>query len=67
MKKSTINRELIRNIMLWIIENEEDVQIKNNCVNNFKDYIYNKNGDYWIGGEQIDNFIYEQIDLLKKY
>ena len=26
MKKSTINRELIRNIMLWIIENEEDVQ-----------------------------------------
>ena len=67
MKKSTINRELIRNIMLWIIENEEDVQIKNNCVNNFKDYIYNKDGNYLIDGEQMANFIYEQIDLLKKY
>lgn len=48
----------------WICENADEFQIINACVENFKHYIYDDNGNYLIGGEVRYNFIVDACCLL---
>ena len=58
--------ELKRKIIEWIFENINEWQIINSCVDTFREYIYNANGEYLIGGEDVYNFIHDEIILIKK-
>jgi len=58
--------ELKKVIINYIIENEKDFQLTNNTINNFRNYIYDGNGNYLIGGEDVSNFIREAINLITK-
>lgn len=48
----------------WICDNADNFQIINACVENFKRYIYDENGNYLIGGEVRYNFIADACALL---
>lgn len=50
-------KELKKAILLWLLENEDQWQRVNSCTENFKEYIYNKEGNYLIGGKNVADFI----------
>lgn len=50
-------KELKEAILLWLLENENQWQRVNSCTESFKEYIYNKEGDYLIGGKNVADFI----------
>lgn len=56
-----INKELKKAIINWLLENENAWQRTNACMKNFSEYIFNKDGNYLIGGEDVLNFI-EKIE-----
>ncbi len=56
-----INKELKKQIISWLLENENTFNRFCFCVENFRAYIYDKDGNYLIGGEQVHDFI-EKID-----
>ena len=58
--------QLKKEIVLWLLENENSWQRVNTCVNQFKSYIYNNEGDFLIGGEQVYKFIKNADTLLFK-
>lgn len=60
------DKELKKEIILWLFENENIWQRVNACVENFRDYIYDKNGNYLIGGENVADFIKQTDELLYK-
>lgn len=60
-----MNKELKRAIVNFILDNDKEFQIKNYVVGKFRPYIYDQDGDYLIGGEEVLNFIYNQIKLLR--
>lgn len=57
--------ELKEVITKYIIENINDFQIVNNTINHFREYIYNSEGNYLIGGQEVANFIKNMIDILR--
>jgi hypothetical protein len=57
--------ELKKAILDWIIENINEFQIVIACHDAFREYIYNKEGNYLIGGEKVSKFIEEAIKLIK--
>lgn len=61
-----MNLELKKAIVNFIFDNINEFQITNATVKEFKLYIYNDQGNYLIGGEQVSEFISEAIKLLKK-
>ena len=61
-----MNIELKKAIIEWIFDNINEFQIVNNCVKEFRDYIYNKQGNYLIGGKQVSDFITRSIYLIKE-
>jgi hypothetical protein len=64
MNKMNRDKELKKEIILWLFENENVWQRVNACTENFRDYIYDKNGNYLIGGENVADFIRQADNLL---
>ena len=60
-----MENELKKAIIEKIFENQNDFQLVNNTIDNFKSYIYNQDGEYLIGGEAVAEFIKQAIDLIK--
>jgi len=59
-----MNKELKKAIVIWLLDNENVFNRLNNCVDNFRDYIYDKEGNYLtFGGEKVHLFI-SRIDKL---
>ena len=61
-----MNIELKKAIVNFIFDNSNEFQIINATKNNFRLYIYNDQGNFLIGGEQVSEFISEAIKLLRK-
>lgn len=61
-----MNKELKKEIVNYLFENENRWQRVNSCREEFKEYIYNRNGNYLIGGEIVSNFIELADKLLYK-
>ena len=62
-----MDKELKKEIIDYLYENENLWQRVNVCREEFKEYIYNRNGNYLIGGEVVSNFIELADKLLYKY
>lgn len=58
--------ELKQAILNWIIENINEFQLVNACHKAFREYIYNAEGNYLIGGEKVSQFIDDAIKLIKR-
>jgi len=56
--------QIKKQIINYIFENQDEFQLTNATINNFREYIYNKEGNYLTGGELIANFIRKAIDLI---
>lgn len=56
--------ELKKAIIDWLIENKTTWQRVNECRNAFRQYIYDANGSYIIGGEVVSDFISKADELL---
>lgn len=52
-----MSKELKTAIIKWLLENENPWQRVNACTEAFREYIYNKSGNYLIGGEAVAEFI----------
>jgi len=57
-------KELKKRIIDWLMENENQWQRVNSCHEAFREYIYDKNGQYIIGGEDVSKFISEADNLI---
>ena len=55
--------ELKKEIINWLIENKNVWQRVNECSEHFKNYIYNEDGNYLIGGKEVMEFI-KKADIL---
>ena len=47
-----IDKELKRIIFNWLVDNENEWSRVNACHKKFRDYIYNSEGNYLIGGKK---------------
>ncbi|MDN6292526.1 MAG: hypothetical protein L0J35_05585 [Tetragenococcus halophilus] len=61
-----MHKELKKQIVSWLLENENRWQRVNSCSNEFSDYIYNQQGEFLIGGEDVYEFILEADKLIYK-
>lgn len=61
-----MKKELKREILKWLLDNENRWQRVIECNKAFKLYIYNNEGNYLIGGEEVSNFIEEADRLIYK-
>lgn len=59
--------ELKKAIIDWVFENIGVFQINNAARKEFREYIYNKDGDYLLGGQKVSEFIDETIKLVRGY
>jgi len=59
-----MRKELKKAIIDWLCENENRWQRVNSCRDEFREYIYNKDGNYLIGGEDVACFITNAEKLL---
>lgn len=59
-----MHKELKKVILQWLLENEYQWQRINACNENFREYIYDRNGNFLIGGETVSNFITAADKLL---
>ena len=49
--------ELKQEIIKWLMENPNTWNRNNACREAFREYIFNSEGNYLIGGENVSNFI----------
>ena len=61
-----MQKELKKEIIKWLLENENRWQRSNSCKEEFRNYIYDNEGNYLIGGEDVSNFIDKADDLIYK-
>ena len=61
-----MQKELKKEIIKWLLENENKWQRLNSCKEEFRNYIYDDKGNYLIGGEDVSSFIKEADDLIYK-
>lgn len=59
-----MKKELKEEIIKWLFNNENCWQRLNSCKDEFEDYIYDRNGDYLIGGKEVSSFISESNELI---
>ena len=52
-----MDKDLKREIVEWLLDNENCWQRASMCKEVFRPYIYAPNGNYLIGGEDVANFI----------
>lgn len=57
--------ELKKAIMLWLFDNSKEFQIHSACTKQFRPYIFDSNGQYLIGGEDVSKFIEDAIKLIR--
>ena len=57
-------KELKAEILKWLLEHENEWQRVNACRVAFKQYIFNADGNYLIGGQTVSEFITEADKLL---
>lgn len=50
-------------IIKTVLENSNQFQLHNFIVEKFREYIYNKDGEYLIGGKKVAQFISDFIKL----
>ena len=60
-----MKKELKKAIIDFIFDNEKEFQLHNATIEKFRPYIYDANGNYLIGGEDVANFISKAIKLLQ--
>lgn len=60
-----MKKELKKAIIDFIFEKEKEFQLQNATIEKFRPYIYDSNGNYLIGGEDVANFISKAIKLLQ--
>lgn len=56
--------KLKEKIIDWLIEHEGTWQLQTACKEEFRQYIYDENGAFIIGGENVSNFISDAYKLL---
>lgn len=61
-----MHKELKKAIINFIFDNEKEFQINNAAIAKFRPYIYDSNGDYLFGGQDVIDFIVDAIKLLRK-
>ena len=61
-----MNKQLKQEIINFIFENEKVFQLQSITIGNFKEYIYNSQGNYLIGGKDVAEFIGKAVKLLTK-
>ena len=59
-----MQKELKKEILKWLLENENKWQRLNSCKEEFRNYIYDNEGNYLIGGEAVSDFIDKADDLI---
>lgn len=57
-------KELKKAIIDWLLENENQWQRVTVCHEEFRPYIYNADGNYLIGGQNVSDFIKAADKLL---
>ena len=57
--------QLKKVIVNYILDNENVFQLNNHTTKEFSAYIYDKQGEYLIGGEEVSEFISNAVKLLK--
>ena len=57
---------LKRSIIFYILENIDEFQLINATIDNFREYIYDDNGNYLMGGQEVSDFIRDACKLLSK-
>jgi len=60
-----MRKELKKAIIDYIFKNEKEFQLTNSVTTKFRAYIYDADGNYLIGGEEVSEFIREAIKLIK--
>ena len=55
--------ELMESILIWLLRNKNLFNRVNHCIDEYRNYIYDDNGSYLIGGKEVVNFI-EKADKL---
>ena len=58
--------QLKKAIIIWLMDNVNQWQRVNSCVNHFRPYIYNSEGNFLIGGDRVYEFIVNADMLLFK-
>ena len=58
-----MNQELKNAIIKKVQEHKDEFNLVNYITGEFRDYVYNKDGNYLIGGEQVAEFISQFIEL----
>lgn len=59
-----IHPELKKAIVNYILENINTFNLNNIVRENFREYVYDMNGDYLINGKNISDFISVMCDVL---
>lgn len=57
--------ELKKAIIEWVFENKDVFQLRNSCVDVFRQYIYADKGNYCIGGEEVSGWIDKAIGYVR--
>lgn len=57
-------QELKQSIIEWLFTHSNEWQRVNACHEEFSPYIYDKNGKYLIGGEEVSEFILDADALI---
>lgn len=57
-------KELKAEILKWLLEHEKEWQRVNACREAFRQYIFNTDGNYIIGGQVVSEFITKADKLL---
>lgn len=58
--------ELKKAIMKYVLDNINYFNLTNQTTEHFSEYIYDKTGNYLIGGEAVYQFIKDTINLIKR-
>lgn len=61
-----MNPLLKKTIILWIFENDKNWQLNNATTEQFRAYIYDADGNYLIGGEEVSEFITNFLKIYQK-
>ena len=57
---------LMQAILNYLIDNRNEFNLHNATTKQFRPYIYDDQGEYLIGGEQVSQFISDAIKLINK-
>lgn len=59
-----MHKELKKEIIKWLLENGNEWQRLNSCKEEFRNYIYDDEGSFLIGGEDVSDFIRKANNLI---